>query len=558
MTTVLDLADEMVNAFCDARPVDATLLGVRGWDSQLTDFSEEGDEALGTRLVSVLARARGLDPSGLSTQDVLTRAVVLQQAESMQDHLASRAVEHGVTDAPPASVADMLNMLPLVSIGEPAHADGYLARLSGLPDALAAISKRHRAGIADGRLPVRHLVHDACSYFDRYLANPNDPLRRPVPPSDVGIDARSFCDERDRLLDEVVRPALARYRHELEANVEPHGRSDDRAGLCWLPDGEAAYAGLVRAHTTTDITPDELHQIGVELIARLADEYAEIGSEAFGITDPAEIRTRLRTDPALRWNDGDELLAAARATITRAEQAAPAWFGHLPRQRCTVEAVPADEAPGASGAYYMPPAIDGTRSGTYFANTHRAAERDRYSSESIAFHEAIPGHHLQLTIAQEQTDLPLLRRIAIINAYAEGWGLYAERLADEMGLYSDALARLGMLAEDSMRAARLVVDTGLHHKGWSRQQVVEYLSANTVMPQIEIESETDRYIADPAQALAYMVGRLHIDRIRADAERTLGARFDIRVFHDVVLDNGSLPLGVLGDIVQEWVNTTTR
>ena len=558
MVTALKLADELVDIVCGARPVDATLLGVRGWDAQLTDFSEEGDAELATRLASVVARASALEPGGLSTQDVLTRAVVLQQAEFMEDRLASRAVEYTVTDAPPAPVADMLSMLPLVSICEQEHADGYLARLSALPDALDAIAERHRAGIANGRLPVRHLVRGACSYFDRYLANADDPLRQPTPPSDNGIDVGSFCDRRDRLLDEVVRPAIAKYRDELRANVEPHGRSDDRAGLCWLPEGEAIYARLVRALTTTDLSPDELHQTGVELIARLADEYAEVGVVAFGTSDPDEIRARMREDPALRWNDADEVLTAARATLSRAEQAAPGWFGRLPRQGCIVEAVPAVEAPGAPGAYYLPPAIDGSRSGTYFANTHRAAERDRYSCESIAFHEAVPGHHFQLTIAQELTDLPLLRRIAFITAYEEGWGLYAERLADEMGLYSDAVARLGMLAGDSLRAARLVVDTGVHFKGWSRQQVVEYLTAYTLLPRIEIESETDRYIADPAQALSYMVGRLLIDRVRADAERALGANFDIRRFHDVVLANGSLPLGVLDDVVHEWISTRQR
>jgi uncharacterized protein (DUF885 family) len=218
-----------------------------------------------------------------------------------------------------------------------------------------------------------------------------------------------------------------------------------------------------------------------------------------------------------------------------------------------VEAIPDAEAPGAPSAYYLPPAMDGTRPGTYRANTHRADERDRYTSESVAFHEAIPGHHLQMAIAQEHTEIPLVRRLAVITAYTEGWGLYAERLADEMGLYSGAVARLGMLADDSLRAARLVVDTGLHSKGWSREVVVEFLAANTALPRVEIESETDRYIADPAQALAYMVGRMHINRLRDDAQRALGSRFDITAFHDTLLENGALPLDVLESVVREWV-----
>ena len=359
--------------------------------------------------------------------------------------------------------------------------------------------------------------------------------------------------ERDRLLDEVVHPAIAAYRNAVATDVAPHGRPADRAGLCWLPDGDELYARFVRAETTTDRSPDELHRTGLDVMARLHEEYATVGERVFGTRDVTEILTRLRDDPALRWRDGEELLEAARDAIRRAEAVAPQWFGKLPSQQCTVEAVPADEAPGAPGAYYFPPAMDGSRSGIYFANTHRAEERARYNSETTAFHEAVPGHHFQLTLAQELTDLPLLRRVIPLTAYAEGWGLYSERLADEMGLFTGDVDRLGMLSMDSMRAARLVVDTGLHAKGWSRQQAVDYLRANTALPQVEIDTETDRYIAAPGQALAYMVGRLEIQRLRASAEESLGDRFDIRSFHDAVLGDGALPLGVLDEVIRGWI-----
>jgi uncharacterized protein (DUF885 family) len=272
----------------------------------------------------------------------------------------------------------------------------------------------------------------------------------------------------------------------------------------------------------------------------------------FGTSDLREIFQRLRTDPALRWTSAEEQLESARTAIARAEAEAPRWFGKLPSQSCVVEPVPADEAPGAVGAYYMPPALDGSRPGTYYANTYKAQERYRYVSEATAFHEGVPGHHFQLTISMELTELPLLRRLADFNAYIEGWGLYSERLADEMGLYSNDVTRLGMLAADSMRACRLVVDTGLHAEGWSHQQVVDYMSENSVMPMVEIVQETDRYISDPGQALAYMVGRLEIQRIRAAAEASMGERFDIREFHDTVLGNGPLPLTVLDEVVRDW------
>jgi uncharacterized protein (DUF885 family) len=555
MADAVELSDEMLDAILDAEPVAATLLGLRDRDDRLPDYSEAGDDAVAARVRDIATRAGALDSAALGEDDRVTRAVVMEQAEGMLRQIESRAVEYTLVDAFFMPAIGLITMLPMVTLVEQAHADGYLSRLAAMPDVLAAIAERHRIGIAAGRLPVRKLAQATVEHLDRYLADPeNDPLRRPTLSGD---GQGAFVAGRDRVLSDIVHPALARYRDTLAADVVPHGRPEDRPGLCFLPDGEAIYAGLVRAHTTTDRSPEELHQTGLDIMSRLAEEYVEIGSKVFGTRDVAEVLNRLRGDPSLRWSSGEELLAAAREAIMRAEEAAPQWFGKLPSQQCTVEPVPEGEAPGAAGAYYLPPALDGTRPGIYFANTYKAEERDRYTSEATAFHEAVPGHHFQLTLAQELVDLPMLRRLAPFNAYAEGWGLYSERLADEMGLYSDDVARLGMVTADSMRAARLVVDTGLHAKGWTRQQVVDYLSANTAMPPIEIESETDRYIAAPGQALAYMVGRLEIQRVRAEAERALGDRFDIRSFHDAVLGNGPLPLRVLDEVVRGWVATAS-
>ncbi|WP_026877920.1 DUF885 domain-containing protein [Jiangella gansuensis] len=549
--TIAQLADDVLDAMLDVAPVEASLLGVRDREDRLPDYSEEGEDAADRRFAELHAAARAVDPAGLDAADQVTRSVVLQQLEIERDQLAARGVEYTVTDSFFAPAIGMLSELPMIGITEQAHADGYLTRLAGLPALFSAIAERHRAGIAAGRLPVRRLAEAMVRHFDRYLA---DPLRRPDPAPGSGVDVAAFRAERERLLADVVYPAVGRYRDALAADVVPHGRPDDRPGLSWLPGGDDYYARLVRGYTTTRRTPDELHQTGLDVLAGLTDEYAQAGARAFGTGDLGEIFGRLRTDPSLRWRNGDELLAAARSAIQRAEQVAPRWFGRLPAQSCVVEAVPAAEAPGAPGAYYMQPALDGSRPGTYFANTYEADKRDRYAAEAVAFHEGVPGHHFQLTIAQELTDLPLLRRLAGTTAYIEGWGLYSERLADEMGLYSDDVARLGMLSEDSLRACRLVVDTGLHAKGWSRQQAVDFMVANTATSQVEIETEVDRYISAPGQALAYMVGRLEIQRIRAAAEATLGARFDIRAFHDVVLGGGALPLGVLDEVVRAWAD----
>ncbi len=354
------------------------------------------------------------------------------------------------------------------------------------------------------------------------------------------------------MVENTARPALAAYREMLAEEVSAGARDDSKPGLCWLPEGEAVYAALSRVHTTTDLTPDELHQIGLNVVAGLRDEYAEIGSRVFGTRDPTEVFRRLATDHAMRWRDGEELLTHARAAIARAEAEMPKWFGILPGQQVQVEPVPAAEAPGAPMAYYFQPSLDGRRPGVYYANTFHAHERDRFLSEVTAFHEAIPGHHLQLTIAIERTELPLLRRLADVNATIEGWALYSERLADEMGLYSDDVGRLGMLAMDSIRAGRLVVDTGLHAKGWTRQQAISYLRENTPLAPLDVDREVDRYIAHVAQALSYMTGRLEIQRIRNEAQQRLGCRFDIRSFHDLVLRNAPLPIGVLDAVVARW------
>jgi uncharacterized protein (DUF885 family) len=551
--TIQGLADEAADILLDAFPVSATLLGIRDRDARLPDHSEAGERALEAGLRDLAARAEAVDPADLSAEDRVTRLVVVDQARVLLDQLSARGVEYTLVDSFLAPAVELLTFLPMIGIATQEHADGYLARLAGIPDVLAALAERHRAGIAAGRLPVRYLAEATVAYLDRLLADPAaDPLRRTAPPADGPVDRAAFEADRDRLLEQVVRPAVARYRDAIATDVAPHGRPEDRAGLCWLPDGPGYYTALARAHTTTDRTPEELHQTGLEIIARLGEEYVEIGSRVFGAVDLAEVLRRLRTDPALRWTSERELLDSARAAIARAEAAAPRWFGRMPVGQCAVEPVPAEEAPGSPGAYYLPPALDGTREGTYFANTYRFEERDRTTSEVTAFHEAVPGHHFQLTLALQLTHLPLVRRLFPFTAYAEGWGLYTERLADEMGLYSDDAARLGMVSLDAMRAARLVVDTGLHAKGWDRQRAVDFMLSNTAIAAVEIEAEVDRYISAPGQALAYMVGKLEIQRMRAWAEREMGDRFDIRAFHDTVLGSGSLPLGALDELVRAW------
>lgn len=550
MSQARGLADELLEVQFDANPIWPALLGVDAGRPGLGDISADDEQRTAARLRDIVQRAQAIEPSGLDDEDRLTRDVVLSESQGQLDQLGVGLTEFTITDLFVAPASSLLTTLPMLTITDADHAGAYLQRLDAIPAYLRSALERHRTGVATGRLPLAHLVNAAVAHLDRYAAAPDaDPLLRPAAPAERGGD---FETERAALLTDVVRPAFAAYRDGLVTEIGPHSRPADQPGLCWLPSGDAHYAALAKVHTTTDRKPENLHATGLELIDKLADEYVEIGSRAFGTGELAEIFTRLRTDPELRWRDAEELLSTARAAITRAEEAAPRWFGRIPPDPWVVEEIPASAAPGAPAAYYMPPATDGSRPGTYFANTYQVTERFRHAAEVTAFHEAIPGHHFQLSVAQGLDHLPMLRRVGGFTAYIEGWGLYTERLADEMGLYSDDVSLLGMLSMDSMRAGRLVVDTGLHAKGWSRRQAVDYLRENTPMPVVEIESEVDRYIAYPGQALSYMVGRLEINRIRSAAQAALGDRFDIREFHDVVLNSGSLPLAVLDAHVARW------
>jgi uncharacterized protein (DUF885 family) len=542
------LADELVIVLFDMAPLWATLAGIPGWDDRLSDPSVAGEARSAERLASVRAAAEGLDPGTLEPAERITRDVVIAVCEDETALLSTGAIEWQITDKWVAPAAELLSYLPETVIRTPEQAADYRTRLGAIGDYLDAVAQRHLAGVEAGRTPVARLVRYAIDALDRHLAAPqDDPLRGPV--SDLDDELSGV----DQVLEGSVRPALRRYRDLLAERVLPAGRDDDHPGLCHLPDGERMYRTLVRVHTTTDRGPEELHRTGLELVERLAAEYAELGQKVFGISDQVEVRRRLREDPALRCESAEQMLAEARAAVARAEAAVPAWFAHPPRGQCEVRAVPEADEEHAPGAYYLPGSLDGTRAGVYFQNTRTPTEQHRYSLQNAAFHEAVPGHHMQAEAQHAQHDLPRLRQIYQFNGYDEGWGLYCERLADEMGVFDSDLARFGMLAGDSVRSARLVVDTGLHAMGWTRQQALDYMIENTPWPEADVTVEVDRYIANPGQALAYMVGRLEIQRLRAAAARRLGAAFDVREFHDVVLRVASVPLSVLARRVDDWV-----
>lgn len=551
MTTIAALADLALRQMLAAEPLEATLLGFREYDSLLADLSVEAEQGRAVERAELRSAALAVDPGGLSADDAVTRAVLIALTEYADDAQNAEALEYTVAAFPVAPSSILLSYVRMTVLTTPEQAGDYLLRLQQVPRYLRQAEERLAAGRAKGLVPVGHLVQMAIDQVEQYLSAPARSLALAAPADWAG--AESWRAALADVLDTVVDPAFATHRDHLREEVLPSARPVDKAGLVHLPDGLSRYRGLVRLHTTTDRTPEELHQIGLATVAGVHNEFRELGGRLFGLAEPRDIFDHLQADPALRWSTSEEIIAAAETAVRRAEAAAGDWFGRLPVAVCALEQVPELEAEGSAPAYYMPPALDGSRPGTYFTNVNRPDERTSFDLESVAFHEAVPGHHLQISLALETDDLPMIRRLTLFTAYAEGWGLYSERLADEMGLYSSDLQRMGMLSADAWRAARLVVDTGLHAFGWTRQQAIDYMLENTPVAPIDVASEVDRYIAMPGQALSYMTGRMEIQRLRARAEEHLGSRFDIRDFHDVVLAAGALPLAVLADVVDAWL-----
>jgi uncharacterized protein (DUF885 family) len=340
----------------------------------------------------------------------------------------------------------------------------------------------------------------------------------------------------------------------LRDDLLPVARPDDQVGIRFVAGGDEGYLAAVRRHTTTSLTPEQIHQIGLDCLDALREEWAELGGRVLGTSDLPAILARLREDPALRFTDTAQIVRTVTGALARAEAVRDQWFPRYEIPDCVIEEIDPVEAGNAALAYYRPPAAGGLRPGAHCVLTAQPGQRFVYEYEALAFHESTPGHHLQIASAQTQP-LPAYRRFldAEVCGYVEGWGLYCERLADEMGLYTSDLQRLGMLSFDALRACRLVVDTGMHYYGWPRAQAADFMWRHTATTRANVANEIDRYIGWPGQALAYMTGRREIQRLRGLAERDLGPRFDIRAFHGTLLSNGAVPFGVLEQLVTRWM-----
>ncbi len=546
MDAALALADEYWEFVRHTNQIRALWKGDVDTVAEVADFTVDGLAERRRRLVEFAERADTLETDDLSVRATLDTVAFTARSEAEQlDWQADiTMVNHAVGLY--SLLATFLPRYPLVTAE---HGEGYLVKLERIDEMLAGLEDRLRRNAAAGRTPIRAAVSGMAAQIDRHLQRDasTDPFLAQPPPASLGdVAADRWRTGLAGRVDDVLRPALARLRATLTEAVLPFARPDDKPGICHLEEGADAYGRLVRAHTGTELTPEQVHQIGLEQIASLEEEYRLIGSRALGIGEPGEIYRQLRDDDELHYRSTEALVRDAERALARAGAEAPRWFGRTPRAACVATGI----EQGAL-AFYSSPAEDGSKPGTFFFNTSDPSMWGTFQLEAVTYHESIPGHHFQIALAQELDLHPIHHRL-YISGFSEGWGLYTERLADEMGLYSTDLDRLGMLSADSMRACRLVVDTGMHALGWTRDQAIRYMLDNSPMSEGQVVGEIDRYLGDPGQALGYMIGRLEIERIRREAEARLGPVFDLPAFHDLVLGQGVVPLATLRRRVEAW------
>ena len=539
-TEALDqLAAEYWDAWLAQHPTFATAIGDRRFDDRLDDNSPAGRDAWRTQLDSFERRLAEIGDDSV-TASALKEAMVADRGHLEAD------LEAFNVDPMDGPQVDLLNIPAFQPIRSTEEADALLARWRDMPRYLDQAGDNLRRGAAEGRIGVAALCTKVIDELDELLARPDTdwPLLDP---------AKEWPELREGLLAVIgqgIRPAFERYRAVIGDEIAPKARSDDKPGLMHLPGGAEAYRLLVRAHTSLALSPEEIHETGLREIRRIDAEFAELGAKLLGTNGLQPTLKALREDPALHFETREEIKQVAEASLARANAAIGDWFGRLPKARCEVVVMPAHEEKHSTIAYYRDPAADGSRPGQYFVNTYAPETRPRYEAETLAFHESVPGHHLQIAIAQELDGLPAFRRFNGTTAFIEGWGLYTERLSQEMGLLSNDVAGFGVLSFDAWRALRLVVDTGIHALGWTRQQAIDFMASHSALGENNIANEVDRYIAYAGQALAYKLGQLEILALRAEARQRQGDRFDIRRFHDAVLTEGALPLPVLRQVVE--------
>ena len=551
------LFDVVWRHLMEERPDAATFLGWPEGGDRLPDMSlgaVERRRAEAGEPVRVLAT---IDRESLGGDDRLSYDVFafLHASEAAGASFPGDLLAVTQLEGPQNDLALLLGAMPTSGTGD---LGDLLARLRAIPTLLDQTIELLAEGRHLGVTPPRITLRDVPAQVEAHLGDPAaSPLLAPfrnVPPSVPADEAADLLREAEAILGGEVRPAFSRLHAELVDSYLPAAR--ESTALSALPDGRDWYDHLVRHHTTTTLSAEEIHELGLAEVERIGLEMDRVRADT-DYTGPAEgFAEHLRRDQRFFFDSEDALLAAYRDIAKRIDPEVVRLFGRLPRLPFGVVPVPAEMAPSAPAAFYLEGSLALARPGRFFANTHDLASRPSWNMESLCLHEAVPGHHFQITLAQELYDLPEFRRRGLFTAYVEGWGLYCESLGTELGLYGDPYQRFGALDAEMMRAIRLVVDTGLHALGWSRDRAIAYFTEHSVTPPADIVVEVDRYLVLPGQALAYKVGERKLRELRARATDRLGAAFDVRAFHDELLAHGALPLDVLERLVDEWTSAS--
>ncbi|MGO4702757.1 DUF885 domain-containing protein [Dyella sp. 2RAB6] len=535
-------------------PEFATILGDLRYNDRWSDLSLAHQAAERKANADFLKRFEAIDTGGFSDEDKLNLQLMVRQ---LRDGLQSYDLK--LNEMPLDQMNGMHLQLPgfvsSIPFDNARQYEDYLARLHAVPRALEQVTEVARQGLQDGMMPPRYLLEKVVGQIDS-IAKPAgaensfaEPLKR-FPKSVSAADQKRLHDAIVAAIDNEVRPAYRKLGEFVAKDYAPHGRSEP--GVWQLAHGEAIYRFDVEQMTTTKESPERIHQIGLAEVKRIEDEMTVI-AKGQGYKDLASFREALKHDAKLHPSSREDILNRYRGFIAQMQPELPKLFGLLPRTKVQVMPVEAYREKEAPGAEYHQGTPDGSRPGQVYVNTGDFADRTTLTIESTAYHEAIPGHHMQISIAQALPKLPPFRQQAGYNAYVEGWALYAERLGKDIGFYKDPLSDYGRLSDELLRADRLVLDTGVHYKHWTRQQMVDFFHAHSSQDEPDVQAETDRYITWPGQALGYKMGQLKILELRERARKELGERFDIRAFHDQILGGGALPLDVLETRTDAWI-----
>jgi len=535
-------------------PEMASSMNDKRYNDQISDYSVKAYHENLAREQDLLMKLAAIDDTGFTDQEKISRELLMRRLAMGEEESEFKPWEMPVTqmDGIQTTYPRLVAQLSFTTVKD---YDDWIARLHLIPTAFDQVTTNMSIGMDDNRVPPKYLLEKVLVQVQQLAGQKPEespfalPLKKFPASIKPGEQERIKADMLDAIQKE-VQPAYKRFGRFLEVSYIPAGRAEP--GIAALSDGPKYYQFLIRRTTTTNLTADQIHQIGLDEVQRDETEMLVIAKK-LGFADLASFRASLKTNPKLHPASADALLQAVRDDLAPMQAKLPQLFGRLPKAKFEVVPVPDFLARTSAPAYYERGAPDGSRPGRLFIDTYNATDRNLYQVEDLTYHEGIPGHHLQISIAQELEGIPTFRKNGGYTAYVEGWGLYSERLGKDVGFYQDPYSDYGRLEGDIWRAIRLVVDTGVHSQHWTRDQMVQYFHDHSNIDDTSIQAEVDRYIAWPSQALAYKVGQLKILELRDKAKKALGDKFDIRAFHDQVLDSGALPLDVLSDRIDAWI-----